>query len=509
MGWVRAVDDISFDIKKGETMGLVGESGCGKTTVGRSILMLEKPTSGEIQFNKKDLASMRGGKLREQRQAMMMVFQDPFSSLNPRMTVDKIVGEPILINRPFRYNALGFLRRWAILLGPFGWFLLLLTGILSGFLSDIFSSLGGFLSDIFFWLGGLLSDIFFWLGGLLSDIFSGLLSDIFFSLGGYLFAIFSGLLPEILTIVFSVIDTFFFYLLEWSNHLTLWWLNECGCWARDWWLGDWWLLVLWLGGWLIVWWIVGLFIGILAGSILTKIQDDEKSEELPSNSSKTSEEPTENWWLNLIAPDPEVKNRVIELLKKVGLKEEHLSRYPHEFSGGQRQRICVARALALNPSLVILDEPTSALDVSVQSQVLNLFKELQADLGLSYLFISHDLAVIEYMSDRICVMYVGKIIEQGRTETIYENPAHPYTKALLSAILEPNPEIEKDPIILEGDVPSPANPPPGCRFHPRCWLMMPKCSEEEPPYVDLGDGHLAACWAIEKDNFGQDKQNNE
>ncbi len=452
MGWVRAVDDISFDIKKGETMGLVGESGCGKTTVGRVILMLEKPTSGEIQFNKKDLTSMKGGKLREQRQSMMMVFQDPFSSLNPRMTVDKIVGEPILINRPFKYNALGFLRRWGILLGPLGWFLLLLTGILSGLLSEIFSSLGG---------------------------------------------------------LFSVIDSFFFDpLFEWSNHLTLWWLNECDCWARDWWLGDWWLAALWLGGWLIVLWIVGLFIGILAGSILTKIQDDEKSEELPSNSSKTSEKPTENWWLNLIAPNPEIKNRVIELLKKVGLKEEHLNRYPHEFSGGQRQRICVARALALNPSLVILDEPTSALDVSVQSQVLNLFKELQADLGLSYLFISHDLAVIEYMSDRICVMYVGKIIEQGRTETIFENPSHPYTKALLSAILEPNPEIKKDPIILEGDVPSPANPPPGCRFHPRCWLMMSKCSEEEPPYVDLGDGHLAACWAIEKDNFRQDKQNN-
>jgi oligopeptide/dipeptide ABC transporter ATP-binding protein len=452
VGWVRAVDDINFDIKKGETMGLVGESGCGKTTVGRVILMLEKPTSGEILFNKKDLASMRGGKLREQRQAMMMVFQDPFSSLNPRMTVDKIVGEPILINRPFKYNTLGFLRRWGILLGPLSWFLLLLTGILSGLLSDSFSSLGG---------------------------------------------------------PFSVIDYFFFDpLFKWSNYLTLWWMDECGCWTIDWWLGDWWLAILWLGGWLIVWWIVGLFIGMIAGSILTKIQDNEKSEELPSNSSKTSGEPTENWWRNLIAPNPEITKRVIELLNKVGLKEEHLNRYPHEFSGGQRQRICVARALALNPSLVILDEPTSALDVSVQSQVLNLFKELQADLGLSYLFISHDLAVIEYMSDRVCVMYVGKIVEQGRTETIYENPSHPYTKALMSAILEPNPKIERDPIILEGDVPSPANPPPGCRFHPRCWLMMPKCSEEEPPYVDLGNGHLAACWAIKEDNFGQGKQNN-
>jgi oligopeptide/dipeptide ABC transporter ATP-binding protein len=382
---------------------------------------------------------------------MMMVFQDPFSSLNPRMTVDKIVGEPILINRPFRYNALGFLRRWGILLGPLGWFLLLLTGILSGLFSEIFSNLDE---------------------------------------------------------PFSVIDNFFFDpLFEWSNHLTLWWLNECGCWVSDWWLGDWWLAILWLGGWLIVWWIIGLFIGVLAGSILTKIQDEEKSEKHPSNSSKTSEETTENWWLNLIAPNPEIKNRVIELLKKVGLKEEHLNRYPHEFSGGQRQRICVARALSLNPSLVILDEPTSALDVSVQSQVLNLFKELQAELSLSYLFISHDLAVIKYMSDRVCVMYVGKIVEQGKTESIYKNTAHPYTKALLSAILEPNPELEKDPIILEGDVPSPANPPPGCRFHPRCWLMMPKCSKEEPPYVDLGDGHLAACWAIEKDNFRHNKQN--
>ncbi|MFW9902757.1 MAG: ABC transporter ATP-binding protein [Candidatus Thorarchaeota archaeon] len=297
IGWIRAVDDISFDIDKGEILGLVGESGCGKTTVGRVILMLEKATSGEIWFNGKELTKMRKSKLRQQRRQMMMVFQDPFSSLNPRMTVKRIVGEPLLINR---YCA---------------------------------------------------------------------------------------------------------------KH--------------------------------------------------------------------------------------EIKNRVIELLKNVGLKEEHLDRYPHEFSGGQRQRICVARALALNPSLIVLDEPTSALDVSVQSQVLNLFKKLLSEFGLSYLFISHDLAVIEYMSDKICVMYVGKIVEQGHTKNVYENPAHPYTKALMSAILEPNPEVKREMIILKGDVPSPANPPSGCRFHPRCWLAKPICSTEEPSFTDLGNKHFAACWALE------------
>lgn len=298
MGWVRAVDNIDFDINRGEILGLVGESGCGKTTVGRVILMLEKATSGEIWFDGKNLTKMKRWKLRKQRRQMMMVFQDPFSSLNPRMTVKRIIGEPLLINK--------------------------------------------------------------------------------------------------------------------------------------------------------------------------------------------------------YCPKHEIRNRVIELLNNVGLKEEHLDRYPHEFSGGQRQRICVARALALNPSLIVLDEPTSALDVSVQSQVLNLFKKLLLDYGLSYLFISHDLAVIEYMSDRICVMYVGKIVEQGLTKTIYKNPAHPYTKALMSAILEPNPEIEREQIILKGDVPSPANPPSGCRFHPRCWLTKPICSEKDPSFVNLGGKHVAACWALEE-----------
>lgn len=299
VGAVRAVDDVTFYINSGETLGLVGESGCGKTTVGRCLLRLVEPSSGEVWHNSTNLLSLTREEMRKERRNMQIVFQDPFSSLNPRMTIKSIIGEPFIIH-----------------------------GITSG---------------------------------------------------------------------------------------------------------------------------------------------------------------------------RELEDKVLDLLKLVGLDEQHLHRYPHEFSGGQRQRIVIARALALNPKFIVLDEPTSALDVSVQAQILNLLQDLQRDFDLTYLFISHNLDVIEYISDRIGVMYVGKIVEMGNTKRIYDDPKHPYTQALWSAIPVPDPEAKKEEILLTGDVPSPSNPPPGCRFHPRCRYVMDICRSKEPPLRDLGGAHYAACWLHTKE----------
>jgi oligopeptide/dipeptide ABC transporter ATP-binding protein len=293
MGQVRAVDGVSFALKRGETLGLVGESGCGKTTVGRSILRLIEPTAGQITFNDQNLLELEREELRKVRASLQIIFQDPFSSLDPRMNVGQIIAEPI------------------------------------------------------------------------------------------------------------------------RNHL------------------------------------------------------------------KVSRK--------------EIRNRVAYLMERVGLHPEHIGRYPHEFSGGQRQRIGIARALALNPLAIVCDEPVSALDVSIQAQVINLLAQLQEEMNLSYLFIAHDLSVVEHISDRVAVMYLGRIVELATDKEFYQNPLHPYSQALLSAVPIPDPEIRRKKILLQGGVPSPINPPSGCSFHPRCPECKEICSRQEPPLQDAGDGHWVAC----------------
>ena len=307
VGEVKAVDGISFNIKAGQTVGLVGESGCGKSSAGRAILQLQKATSGEIIFCNQDITKLKGKSLRQVRKGFQMVFQDPYASLNPMQMIGDIIGEPI------------------------------------------------------------------------------------------------------------------------------------------------------------------------------------------RNYYKKSQE--------------EVKSEVLELLEKVGLNEEAYYKYAHEFSGGQRQRVGIARALALKPKLIIADEPVSALDVSVQSQVLNIMADLQKEFGLSYLFIAHDLSVVKHVSDYICVMYLGHIVEKGPADLIYENPRHPYTQSLISAIPEIDPSKRKKRILLEGDLPSPSNPPKGCPFHTRCPYVRKECSVEKPSYRKVGDEHYAACILLEDEVKINDNSN--
>ncbi len=300
VGDIKAVDDVTFDIYKGETLGLVGETGCGKTTVGRTLIRLYEATEGEILFDGIDVRRLKGGELRQMRRRMQMIFQDPYASLNPRMTIGAIIGEPLEVHH--------------------------------------------------------------------------------------------------------------------------------------------------------------------------------------------------------VARGKEKRDRVEELLRMVGLNPHFINRYPHEFSGGQRQRIGIARSLALNPDLIVCDEPISSLDVSIQAQVVNLLEELQAELGLTYLFIAHDLSMVRHISDRMAVMYLGKIVELTDRNEIYLNPLHPYTQALMSAVPVPDPEVEEQRrrIILEGDLPSPAHPPVGCNFNTRCRYAKEElgCFEHDPEFREAAPGHWTACFKV-------------
>jgi oligopeptide/dipeptide ABC transporter ATP-binding protein len=442
---VKAVDGVTLDIYPGETLGLVGESGCGKSTLGRAILRLTEPTSGQVLYHGQDLAHLSEGEMREQRKNLQMIFQDPYASLNPRMTVGQIIGEPIETfhsnlsaeQSPAWLKALGAVLGLAA--GGFLGFKYLMRYSLPYF-SSLHASIGGWAG----WLVGALVFLLVTAVGLLISLAVGYL---------VYHLVVRKTLRTGMAILFGAVG--------------------------------------WFG----------------AGAINKYLESRGKDieEDLIILRVFLSTLMFVVGWLLAYKIKPSLRTfggridqEVQTLMETVGLSKRFLRRYPHEFSGGQRQRIGIARALAVDPDFIVADEPISALDVSIQAQIMNLMEKLQRAKNLTYLFISHDLRAIRHVSDRVAVMYLGKLVEVADAKVIYDEPLMPYTKALISAVPVPDPAIEatRQRIVLEGDVPSPINPPQGCRFHTRCPYAIEACKEVVPPLAEIKPNHFAACIRI-------------
>jgi oligopeptide/dipeptide ABC transporter ATP-binding protein len=442
---VKAVDGVTLDIYPGETLGLVGESGCGKSTLGRAILRLTEPTSGQVLYHGQDLAHLSEGEMREQRKHLQMIFQDPYASLNPRMTVGQIIGEPIETfhsdlsaeQSPTWLKAIGVVLGLGA--GGFIGFKYLMRYSIPYF-SSLHESIGG-------WVGWLVGALVFLI---ITAIGLGVSLAAFYLV--YFLAVHRTLRISMALLLGAV---------GWVgagvvNRLLV---------ARNIEIGED-LLILRV--------LLGALLFVVGWLLAYKIR--------PS----------------LHTFGGKIDQRVQQLMETVGLNKRFLRRYPHEFSGGQRQRIGIARALAVDPDFIVADEPISALDVSIQAQIMNLMEKLQRAKNLTYLFISHDLRAIRHVSDRVAVMYLGKLVEVADAKVIYDEPLMPYTKALISAVPVPDPSVEatRQRIVLEGDVPSPINPPSGCRFHTRCPYAIEACSEVVPPLAEIKPNHFAACIRI-------------
>jgi peptide/nickel transport system ATP-binding protein/oligopeptide transport system ATP-binding protein len=430
--WVKAVDGVSFTVKVGETFGLVGESGCGKTTVGRTILGLIPHDGGSVFFEGQDvLAAFASEKERGIQRRLWLAVLTACLFLAMPLTGYNLFVEPS--------KAVGVMLIYlAVLTGLF-----VVAGLWRGFAATERRAalVTYFRENTLFFLGGLAGGLL-WFNGA-----AALLTEVF-GLG---------------TIISVAICLLVLLIAAYLVH------RRYGA-------------------------IIDARVKGLRRNMQIVFQDPYSSLDprVP-----VGESIGEGLLVHGLRNSKERHQLVLETLDKVGMQEFHARRYPHEFSGGQRQRIGIARALALEPKFIVCDEPVSALDVSIQAQVLNILKNLQREHGFSYLFIAHNLSVVEHISDRVGVMYLGKMMELADREVLFENPLHPYTKALMSAIPIPDPTLKRERIILKGDVPSPVNPPSGCRFHPRCPVVMDHCSEEEPVFKDIANGHFVACWRVE------------